>query len=218
MVKSRTVKRSRMPKRRKPLTSKRRKPRSSKRQPEKQRVKPKPRTRRLRKRGRMQKLRSLATKVDDSVAKLSGKTDPKTDRRAIGYELGDISRGVASKVSGKIQKKLLKQDYHKLLFDEINEIRRKSSNEPLPYNQKAKDVLGFFTPIECNFFTKCLQIGPNGGTENRKLSRDEKLHLMELAGAEMRDDYDIPKDKRYILFQDTLRFFLMISPRELKRY
>ena len=96
------VKRSRMPKRRKP--------RSSKRPPEKQRAKPKPRTRRLRKRGRMQKLRSLATKVDDGVAKLSGKTDPKTDRRAIGYEFGDFSKGVARKVSGKIQKKLLKQD------------------------------------------------------------------------------------------------------------
>jgi hypothetical protein len=166
----------------------------------------------------MQKLRSLATKVDDGVARLSGKTDPKTDRRAIGYELGDISKGVARKVSGKIQKKIFKQDYHKILFDEINEIRRHRSNEPLPYNQKAKDVLGVFTSIECNFFTKCLQIGPNGGTENRELSRDGKLHLMELVGVEMMDEYDVPKDKRYILFQDALRFFLTIIPRELNKY
>jgi len=207
-----------MPKRRKPRSSKRRKPRSSKRQPEKQRVKPKPRTRRLRKRGRMQKLRSLATKVDDSVAKLSGKTDPNTDRRAIGYEFGDVSKGVAKKISGKIQKKLLKQDYHKLLLDEINEIRRERSNPPLPYNQKAKDELGVFTPVECNFFTKCLQIGPNGGTENPYLSGESKRHLMEMVGVEMMDEYDVPKDKRYILFQDKLRFFLRTTPEKLNRF
>lgn len=210
MVKSRTAKRSRMPKRRKP--------RSSKRQPEKKRVKPKPRTRRLRKRGSMQKLRSLATKVDDGVARLSGKADPNTDRRAIGYDFGDFSKGVARKVSGKIQKKLLKQDYHKLLLDQINEIRRQRSIPPLPYNQKAKDELGVFTPVECNFFTKCLQLGENGGTANPYLSRDQKLHLMELAGVEMRDDYDIPKDTRYILFLEKLRFFLNTTPEKLNRF
>jgi hypothetical protein len=166
----------------------------------------------------MQKLRSLKTKVDDSVAKLSGKTDPNTDKRAIGYEVGDVSKGVARKISSKIQKTLLKQDYHKMLFDEINEIRVQRSNEPLPYNRKAKDELGVFTPIECNFFTKCLQIGPNGGTENPALSGESKLHLMELAGVEMMDEYDIPKDTRYILFQEKLRFFLRTTPAKLRRF
>tara|TARA_B100000900_G_scaffold359426_1_gene330894 strand:- start:212 stop:715 length:504 start_codon:yes stop_codon:yes gene_type:complete len=167
----------------------------------------------------MQKLRSLATKIDDGVAKLSGKTDPNTDRRVFEYKVGDLSEALFKKTSGKIQKKLLKQDYHKLLFDEINEIRRQRSNPPLPYNQKAKDELGVFTPVECNFFTKCLQIAPNGGTENPSLSSESKRHLMELYGVDIiMDEDDVITDKRYILFQEKLRFFLRTTPQKLNRF
>ena len=210
MVNSRNAKRSRVPKRRKYL--------SSKKHPTKKR-KPKPRTRRIHKRGSMQKLRDIATKVDDRVAKLSGKTDPSTDTREFDYEFGDITKSLARKVSGKIQKKLVKKDYHEILFEAINNIRAGRSQRTLPYNKKAKDVLSIFTPIECNFFTMCLKAGPNGGTENPKLSNEQRLHLMELMGVEMMEDYDVPNDKRYLLFREKLQFFLRnMSPEKLNRF
>ena len=210
MVNSRTAKRSRVPKRRNRLSSKRR--------PMKKR-KSKSRTRRIHKRGSMQKLRDIATKVDDRVAKLSGKTDPATDTKEFDYEFGDITKSFARKVSGKIQKKLVKNDYHKILFDAINDIRAGRNQRTLPYNKKAKDVLSIFTPIECDFFTKCLKIGPNGGTEDPKLSNEQRAHLMEMMGVDMMEEYDIPKDKRYLLFREKLLFFLRnMSPEKLNRY